>query len=72
MPPFAKILIASGLLLVVAGLVFSVGARLFPGGVPGDITFKRGNTSVYFPVVSSILLSIIATIVLNVVLRFLR
>jgi hypothetical protein len=71
-PPFARILIASGLLLLIAGLVFAVGARLFPGGVPGDIAFKRGNTSVYFPVVSSILLSIIATIVLNVVLRFLR
>ncbi|BCM91393.1 hypothetical protein IAD21_03265 [Abditibacteriota bacterium] len=72
MPIFAKILIGSGLLLVVAGLVFTVGARLFAGGVPGDIAFKRGNTSVYFPIVSSLLLSIVATVVLNIVLRFLR
>ena len=72
MPVPAKILIGSGLLLVVAGLVFAAGARLFSGGVPGDIAFKRGNTSVYFPIVSSVLLSIIATIVLNVVLRFSR
>lgn len=72
MPAVARILIGSGLLLVVAGLVFALGARLFPGGVPGDIAFKRGNTSVYIPVVSSILFSIIATIVLNVVLRLLR
>lgn len=72
MPLFARILIGGGLLLVGVGIVFALGARLFPGGVPGDIAFKRGNTSVYFPIVSSILFSLIATIVLNVVLRFLR
>ena len=72
MPTLAKILIGSGVLLVVAGLIYTLGARAFPGGVPGDIAFKRGNTSIYFPIVSSIILSIVATIVLNVVLRFLR
>jgi hypothetical protein len=71
-PIFAKILVGSGLLLLVAGLIFALGARVFPGGVPGGIAFKSGNTSVYFPIVSSILLSIVVTIVLNVVLRFLR
>ena len=72
MPIIAKFLIGSGLCLVIAGLVFALGARLFPSGVPGDIAVRRGNTSVYFPIVSSILLSVLATIVLNMVLRFLR
>ena len=71
MPIFA-ILIGGGVLLIIAGLVFAAGARLFPGGVPGDIAFKRGNASVYFPIVSCVLFSILATIVLNVVLRLLR
>ena len=65
----AKILMIGGALLLLAGVLFWIGARLFPGGVPGDLTFRRGNTSIYLPIVSSIVLSIVATIVLNVVIR---
>ena len=69
MPLFARTLIGSGLLLCGAGLFFALGARVFSGGVPGDFVFKRGNMSLYFPIVSSILLSIVGTVVLNVLLR---
>ena len=68
----AKLLIFGGVALVVAGLVFLAFSRFFPSGVPGDIAYRRGNTSIYFPIVSSIILSIVATIFLNIVLRFFR
>ena len=65
----AKILMIGGAMLLLAGVVVWLGARFFPGGVPGDLTFRRGNTSIYLPIVSSVILSIVATIVLNIVVR---
>jgi hypothetical protein len=69
---FAKLLIFGGAALFLAGCLFLLFSRVFPAGMPGDIAYKRGNTSLYFPVVSSILLSIVGTIVLNIILRFFR
>lgn len=69
---FAKFLLFGGAALFLAGLVFLVASRFFPAGMPGDLNYQRGNTSFHFPIVSSILLSIVATIVLNIVLRFFR
>jgi hypothetical protein len=37
--------------------------------LPGDIVFRRGNLTVYFPIGLMILLSVVGTIVLNVLLR---
>ncbi len=69
---FAKLLLFGGAALFLAGVVFLVAARFFPAGLPGDLSYKRGNTAIYFPIVSSILLSVVATIVLDIVLRFFR
>ncbi len=69
MPSVAKFLIAGGVCLLIGGVLFVLASRLFPGGVPGDIAVKRGNSAFYFPVVSSIVLSIVATVVLNILLR---
>ena len=65
----AKFLMIGGVLLLFAGGLLWLGARFFPGGVPGDLTFRRGNTSIYLPIVTSIVLSVVATFVLNVVAR---
>ena len=61
-----RIVLVFGLLLVVIG-----GALMLFGRVhlPGDITFRSGNTTVYIPLATSIILSIVATIVLNLVFR---
>jgi hypothetical protein len=67
-----KILMASGTLLFVVGLLFTVGARFGLGQLPGDLSFRRGNTSIYVPVVTSILLSIGLTVLINIVMRFFR
>ena len=66
----AKILMIGGALLLLAGALLWLGARIFPGGVPGDLTLRRGQTSIYLPIVSSIVLSILATIGLNLVARW--
>ncbi len=61
-----------GALLFLAGVLVAVGARFGLGSLPGDISFRRGNTSVYFPVVTMILVSVGLTIIINIVLRFWR
>ena len=59
-----RMLIILGILLVAAGLLFTLGERL-PfriGRLPGDIVFRGRNTTFYFPIVTSILLSLILTL----------
>jgi len=67
-----KVLIGLGGLLLLVGIVLMVGGRFGLGQLPGDFSWRRGNTSVYFPVVTSIVLSIVLTVVLNLVMRFFR
>jgi len=69
MGDFGKMLIGLGALLVVTGLLFLVAQKFGLGRLPGDIAIRRGNTSFYFPIVSSILASIVLTVILNLVLR---
>jgi hypothetical protein len=67
-----KILMATGALIFIVGLLLAVGERLGLGGLPGDLSWRRGNFSVYIPLATSIILSIVLTIVLNLVLRWRR
>lgn len=55
-------------LLVLGGLFFLLG-RLGIDRLPGDLVFKRGNATLYFPVGLMIVLSIVGTIILNLVFR---
>lgn len=65
-----KIIIFIGLLLVVAGLlVMFSGKFLGLGRLPGDIFIRKGNFTLYFPIVTTILLSILLTIILNIFFR---
>ena len=68
---FGKMLIQFGLLLTFLGLILWGLGRLFPflGKIPGDIFYQKGNFSIYFPLASCILLSLLLTIILNIVLR---
>jgi hypothetical protein len=54
-------LIVLGLLIAVAGVVMSLGLPL--GRLPGDFSVKRGNFSFYFPLTTSILVSLVFTLV---------
>ena len=64
--PLGRLLIAAGVLLVLAGLAVIVLGKLhLPlGRLPGDIVWRNKNTTVYFPIVTCILLSIVASLLL--------
>ena len=61
-----RFLIVLGIVLVVVGLLVSFGVPI--GRLPGDITYRRGNFSFYFPLTTSI----IASILLTLLMMFLR
>jgi Protein of unknown function (DUF2905) len=65
-----KALVALGLLIAVAGVVLMLVGRV-PGlgRLPGDIHFQRGNFSFYFPLATSLLLSVVLTLLLYIVGR---
>ncbi|WP_038262661.1 DUF2905 domain-containing protein [Peptoclostridium litorale] len=60
-----KNLIMMGIVLIILGIIITLGAKLGIGKLPGDILIKRGNMTFYFPVATSILLSIILTLLIN-------
>jgi multisubunit Na+/H+ antiporter MnhG subunit len=64
-----KILIVAALVLVVLGAIFLLLGRLGIDRLPGDLVFRRGNATFYFPIGLMILLSVVGTIVLNLVFR---
>jgi hypothetical protein len=65
-----KFLILIGVLLVTLGLFISFFPKIpYLGKLPGDIHIKRDNFEFFFPLGTSILLSIILTIILNLIFR---
>jgi len=70
MPPIGKSLIVLGLAIALVGAVLMV-APAIPGlgRLPGDISIRRGQFTVYFPFVTCIILSILATVVMSILRR---
>jgi hypothetical protein len=64
-----RILIVSGLALALLGLLVSAFPGFRPGRLPGDVAFGSGNVRVFFPLGTSLLLSVILTLLLWVVTR---
>jgi Protein of unknown function (DUF2905) len=61
-----RVLIVGGAALLVCGLLFLLLARVLPGGrLPGNIVFSRGPVTCLIPLATSLLLSVILTILLN-------
>jgi len=65
LPEFGKILIGMGLLLMLTGLFVS-----FMGKMPGDIVIRRENFTFYFPLGTSILLSVVLSLLFYLFSRF--
>jgi uncharacterized membrane protein len=64
-----KLLIGGAVvLLVLGGLLFLLG-RFGVDRLPGELVLRRGNFTFYFPIGLMILLSVVGTIVLNIVFR---
>ena len=64
-----RLLVAGALVLLVLGTLFLVLGRFGVERLPGDLVFRRGGLTVYFPIGFMILLSVVGTIVLNLVFR---
>jgi len=60
----AKWLITVGIVLIVLGLAWPLLAKLGLGSLPGDIKLERKGHTFYFPVTTSILISLVITLVL--------
>jgi len=72
MEGLGKILLITGGAIVVLGLILVFSPHIpFLGKLPGDIVVKREGFSFYFPVVTFLILSILLTIIINVILHFL-
>ena len=74
MENIARYLVIGGIVLILIGGGIFLAAKLgIPfGRLPGDIRIERGSGIFYFPVVTSCLLSIVLTLVLNIIIRFLN
>lgn len=62
MTELPKMLMAMGALLLVIGFVLQ-----FIGKLPGDILIKKGNTTFYFPIVTSIVISIVLSLIFFII-----
>jgi len=62
-----KMLVVAGILIAGIGVVLMLGVPL--GRLPGDIVYRRGGMTVYFPIATSVLLSIVLSLVLMFVRR---
>lgn len=70
MSPIPKMLVTIGIVLIVIGLLWQIGGRFLPiGKLPGDIIIKKENFTFYFPLMTSILLSILLSLIFYVFTR---
>ncbi len=74
MTSLARVLVQIGLILVVAGGVIFLLGRLgiSLGSIPGDLTWRRKNVTVFFPLGTSILISLLLTLLFWLFSRFRR
>jgi hypothetical protein len=72
MTDLGRMLVILGFVLVVVGAVLTIVGRahLPLGRLPGDVVYRGKNTTVYFPLATSVLVSVVLSIVLYVVGRW--
>jgi uncharacterized protein HemY len=64
------LLVLLGAAVLVVGLLVWSGALSWFGHLPGDVRIERENVRFYFPITSMILISVLLTLVLNLLRRF--
>lgn len=60
----SKLLVTAGVILLVAGLLWPWLSKLGLGRLPGDIAIKRDGFSFYFPITTSIIISVVLSLIL--------
>ena len=66
MNSFGKLFVIIGLFMIVLGGILILGERFGFGKLPGDIFIERENFTFFFPIVSSLIISLILTLLLNI------
>ena len=69
MTDLGRTLVVVGAVLLVVGLLMSLGAKVPLGRLPGDIVYRKGNFTFYFPLVTSILISLVLTAIFTLLRR---
>jgi ABC-type tungstate transport system substrate-binding protein len=64
-----RVLLVAGIAVALVGGFLMLGGRVPFGSLPGDISVQGRNGSFFFPVVSCIVISLVLTVVLNIILR---
>lgn len=59
-----RLLIVLGAVLLLAGILLTTFGRMGLGRLPGDFVYRRGNFTFYFPLVTSIILSLVLSLLL--------
>ncbi len=73
MQGLGKIMLIVGGIIIILGLVLVFSNHIpFIGKLPGDIFIKKDGFSFYFPIVTLLILSILVTVIVNVILHFLN
>ncbi len=67
MEGMSRFLILLGLVLIVAGVLWSLLGKLGLGRLPGDFVIERDGVHIYIPLATSILLSVVLSVVLSVI-----
>ncbi|MFI4910665.1 MAG: DUF2905 domain-containing protein [Sedimentisphaeraceae bacterium JB056] len=67
-----KVLIITGIFLIVIGIVIVIGGKFNLFNLPGDISFGGKNWKVFFPIGTSIVISIVLTLIFWIISKFLR
>jgi len=63
----------AGVILVIVGFAVMISPKLpWLGRLPGDLVWKKGPVTVYVPLATMLLISIVATALLNIIARWLR
>jgi hypothetical protein len=65
-----RVLLIAGGVLLALGLLLTLGGRLpGVGRLPGDIVYRKGNATFYFPIVTCLVLSVVVTLLLRIFRR---
>ena len=67
---FAKLFIVIGIILIIIGVLFLFNIKIPFGKLPGDIVIKKENFTFAFPLMTSIIISIVLSFIMWVISKF--
>ena len=62
---YGLIILLIGISLIIIGVLYPYIKKLGLGQLPGDILFKTGNTTFFFPIITCIIISIVLSVIFN-------